>query len=395
MLDLSDEPVVDAHCHAFLPLKETEAFERYLSLSMVEVPKADMVNTVLYRRVIRELSRVLGIAGKGDDIVAARNEAYRRDPEGYIRRLFEDVNLDTLLIDTGYPSEYFTGYSVRVEDFKKLVRNRIHPIFRIDNTVFRCLSEAKSFEEASEALAREIDNAVEKEGAVGLKTIVAYLTGLEIRRVSDRDAGDAYNLLVSKVKGGASAGDVVTERTREAKTALDWFVFLSAKKCAELEVPLQIHTGIGDAPLLNLRLAEPTLLYHLIGDEELKRCKFVLVHAGYPFAEEVGFLVNTYPNVYVDLSEMTAFTSIGVKDKILRLLEMAPTNKIMYGSDGYNIPELFWIAAVETKKALSEGLSTLVESYSIDQEWARQVAQQVLHDNAVRIYRLGGTGHGR
>jgi predicted TIM-barrel fold metal-dependent hydrolase len=67
---------------------------------------------------------------------------------------------------------------------------------------------------------------------------------------------------------------------------------------------------------------------------------------------------------------------------------MTPTNKIMYGSDGYNIPELFWISALETKRALSRVLNELVESDTIDVDWALEIAEQILSKNTKRIYKL-------
>jgi predicted TIM-barrel fold metal-dependent hydrolase len=98
--------------------------------------------------------------------------------------------------------------------------------------------------------------------------------------------------------------------------------------------------------------------------------------------------VNSYPNVFLDLSETIPFISIGIADKLMKLFEMTPTNKIMYGSDGYNIPELFWISALETKRALSRVLNELVESDTIDVDWALEIAEQILSMNTKRIYKL-------
>ena len=69
MLDIFKLPVVDSHCHAFLPEKETDSFEQYLTLADHHVPKMDMVNTFLYRQLIHELSRILNIEGTHKEIV--------------------------------------------------------------------------------------------------------------------------------------------------------------------------------------------------------------------------------------------------------------------------------------------------------------------------------------
>ena len=68
--------------------------------------------------------------------------------------------------------------------------------------------------------------------------------------------------------------------------------------------------------------------------------------------EEAGYLANQYPNIYIDISELNPFMSIGVERKLLSLLEMSPTTKIMYGSDGVVIPELFWISSIKELKSI-------------------------------------------
>lgn len=388
MIDLSPEPVVDDHCHAFLPSKETEYYERYFTLSMVQVPASDLMHTFLYRQTIKELSRVLRVRGTPSEVVKARQETYKKNPGEYIRLLFQDAKLDTLLIDEGYPTAAFTGYSIELDDFQKLVPCKLRRIYRIDPTIMGSVKAALPFEELVRRLSAEIENSVRHEGAVAVKSIVAYFSGLEVKEVSDTEARKAYSSLVSEVKTGKNVLDVFASRSPSSKAVCDYFVFLSAKKSVELKVPFQIHVGIGDAPLLDLRRSNPLDLYDLIGAEELAKGKIVLVHTGYPYVEEAGFLANCYPNVYIDLSEMIPFASIGIKDKLLKLFEMAPTSKIMYGSDGWNLPELFWISAVETKRALSAALNELVASKTIDEEWALEVGKQILSENAKRVYRL-------
>ena len=394
MIDLSTQRVIDNHCHCFLPSKESQPFERYLTLSTAQVPSTDLVSTLLYRRVLSELSRVLNYRGDHIEVVKTRCDAYRRDPAAYVRLLFQDARIDTLLIDTGYPSVENVGYSIDLAEFRELVGCALRPIYRIDNTIFSSVRSALSFQEATRALSEQIERSVKREGAVAVKSVAAYYTGLAIEKVAESQAEEAYRSVLSayqsasKAKPATTPRQVFLSRSQSAKMAMDYFVFLAASKCAELRVPFQIHTGIGDSPVLDLRRSNPLSLYELITDVGLENCIFVFVHCGYPYVEEVGFLANTCPNVYVDLSEMVPFISIGIKDKLLKLLEMAPTTKIMYGSDGFNIPELHWISAVESKNALSAALNGLVGSKVIDEEFASQVGKQILFENAQRIYRL-------
>ena len=387
MLDILEHPVVDSHCHAFLPEKEIEPFEQHLTLADHPIPKMDVVNTFLYRQLVRELSRILNTGGTHQEIVEERQKRYEQDPVGYIELLFDDANIETLLVDTGYPAEVFSGYSIDLKNFSKIVPSEVREIFRIDLIIYDLIERRLSFEEAVEQLHEKMKNAV-KNGAVGLKSVVAYRTGLEIQRGAEDQVRKAYGEMIAQAESGSPVRDVLSSSSRHAKTVYDYFVFLGVEASVELGVPFQIHTGMGDAPFIDLRIANPILLHDLINDEAIKDAKIVLVHGGYPYIEEAGFLVNSYPNVFLDLSETIPFISIGVKEKLLNLFEMAPTTKIMYGSDGFKIPELHWFSSIQAKKALTAALNELVESREIDEESAYEVAKQFLSYNAKRIYNL-------
>lgn len=58
----------------------------------------------------------------------------------------------------------------------------------------------------------------------------------------------------------------------------------------------------------------------------------------------------------------------------------------MYGSDGYRIPELFWISALWGKKAISEALEELVNSEVIDEDYAYKAGSLILSENAIQLY---------
>jgi len=51
---------VDSHCHPFLPGKEEKEFDQLFNLSTLSIPKLHGENVILYRKVMRELARVLG-----------------------------------------------------------------------------------------------------------------------------------------------------------------------------------------------------------------------------------------------------------------------------------------------------------------------------------------------
>ncbi|MBS7619070.1 amidohydrolase family protein [Candidatus Bathyarchaeota archaeon] len=386
MLDLSNYKVVDDHCHPFLPTKESKPFPSYLKLSDVEISQQDVVNTFLYRQMMKELSRLLGVQGCDEEIIKEREKQYKQDPIEYIRLLFSDARIDMMLVDTGYPSIESTGYSISIEEFRKIVPCKVREIIRIERVLYSLMRARLSFNSAVDGFHKQIDEAVSN-GAASLKTIIAYRTGLNIKRRSENEAEMAYAKLALAVSEKRSVREVLSAKTDLVKTVFDYFAYLGIEASRSYGIPFQIHTGFGDAPM-DLSLSNPLLLHEFINDHSVKNVRIVLVHGGYPFTEESGFLVSSYPNVFLDLSEMIPFATIGAVEKLLNLFEMAPTNKIVYGSDGFNIPEFHWLASRRVKKSLSKVLDYLIEAEELDEEEAKKIAQHILFENAKKLYRL-------
>lgn len=392
MIDLSQYSVVDSHCHPFLPGRErstgsdeTKEFYQLFNVSTLSISKEMMENVIMYRKMMKELSRVLGCSFEFDEILKRRNEEYTK-PREYIAKLFDEAKIDTLILDMGFPSEEYTGYSVPLEEFQKLVKRKLKCIYRLEPLWFRLFHALQPFDEMLEKYIESLESAVKVDGYVGFKSVQAYLYGLKIKD-DERSARDIYKRLSEKKLLTVPFNEKTPQDIRDEKILRDYLVCRGIEKSIDLDVPFQIHTGTGDSPYIDLRDANPLHLFEVITDEKLGKAKIVLVHAGYPYVEEAGFLANNYPNVYIDLSEMIPFVGTGMKDKILQLLYMSPVTKIMYGSDGYNIPEIFWIAAIWGKRAISEALQELVKSEAIDEDYAYKAGSLILSENTNRLYK--------
>lgn len=373
-------PIVDNHCHPFMPERETDSFEQYWTLAMNTVPARDMRSTILYRMVMGRLRKLLDLpAGTSDEeIVAKRDSVYRANRRAYLELLCNDSGLDTLLVDVGFPSEEFSGYSVDLATFRTMMPLRaVRAIVRIEPIIYRLFRDSLPYEQLCARYLDELNQEITGRSAVALKSVIAYLTGLGVELVKDDEARKAYD------KFRIDSADHLAE-----KAVRDRLFLMAVDVAIERGLPLQIHTGVGDSPIIDVRLSDPLLLYPMLSHEHYGLATYVMVHAGYPKVADVGFLANTYPNVWVDLSEMVPFVGSGIRPRIHEILEMAPTTKIMYGSDGYNIPELFWFAAVQFRDCLANALEQLVEEDYINLDFAKRVAGNVLGDNARRLYRL-------
>lgn len=64
--------------------------------------------------------------------------------------------------------------------------------------------------------------------------------------------------------------------------------------------------------------------------------KFILLHSSYPFTREAGYLTAVYPNVFLDFGEVFPCVSAdGQREIVKQILELCPTNKIMWSSGFY------------------------------------------------------------
>ncbi|MEM7351163.1 MAG: amidohydrolase family protein [Acidobacteriota bacterium] len=129
----------------------------------------------------------------------------------------------------------------------------------------------------------------------------------------------------------------------------------------ELDVPVAIHTGLGDAgtpygccPRFRTALGKPSLVEEVLVRHP--RLRVYLMHAGYPFLEETKALLYVYPQLYVDVAVINWALPRGEFHAYLHALVQAGFgDRIMFGSDQMIWPEAIGLAieGVESAAFLS------------------------------------------
>jgi len=378
-MDLTEIPVIDSHCHPFDPAREDDDFRIYFNMSLWRPPTEVVVDTVINRKLMRELGKFIGAPLDADqnEIAAYRNKIYKADPKAYIQKMLKAAHVETMLVDTGFPHEEFTGYSVDLKTFADLVPCRVFPIFRMAPTIYKIFKDLPStFEEAISIMEKDLDHAVKVDKVVALKSIAAYETGLGIRKWSQKEASDAYN----RFKEGGKRED--------EKVIRDFFAVMGLKKAGEYDIPIQFHTGFGSAPVLNLFEANPMLLADILADDEIKETKVVITHSGFPFTRETGYLCSVFPNCYCDVTAISPYAALALKNALLEIFEFAPANRIMLGSDGVIVPETYWLGVTQGVKALGKALDELVTGDWITAREAIEFAELILNKTAKRLYKV-------
>ena len=103
-VDLRHIPVVDNHCHGILRSQDFGDLEGWRGAFTESkdpgMARDHVATTAFYRRLIRTLANFLGCEPDEEAVLAARAE---RDATDLIGDLLRSANVDTLLLDTGYP----------------------------------------------------------------------------------------------------------------------------------------------------------------------------------------------------------------------------------------------------------------------------------------------------
>ncbi|MEW5722474.1 MAG: amidohydrolase family protein [Thermodesulfobacteriota bacterium] len=367
-LDLSGLPVADNHCHFFHLTPEEIPLARRLSMSLRDMPPDQLENTLVYRLLLRELRRFLKVDGPAEKVLAARRERLKADYRGYVADLFAEAGIACLILDTGY-----RPVKVDLAEFEAFVRAEVRYVFRLESVLDdlweRVRDGALRFEAAEELFQEAVDRALSAPKTVALKTIIGYRTGLEILPVP---------------RGALVQGPP------EEKPFRDYLIREAVVRAADRGVPVQVHAAFGESNI-DLRRNNPALLKTFLDDPEVGRARLILVHGGYPHCFEAGYLAAVHPNVYVDLSEMIPFAPRAARHGLRQIFDLCPFNKILYGSDGFVIPEIHWLGARTAKDLLAGLLSEYVADGLFTEEEALETARMILHDNALALYGLGAS----
>jgi predicted TIM-barrel fold metal-dependent hydrolase len=372
-MDLRHIPAIDQHAHNLLRREiaaQTPFVAPFTEGRDPVILDEHARHTLFYRRSLRDIGELLGCGPGEVDILARRDEL---GLEQLTRICFDAAKLEAILLDDGFLPDQVLPLAWH----ERFVR--VHRLLRLEWLAEELLGSADTFE----ALLDQFRSALDPPpgNVVGLKSIAAYRTGLDIQPVTVESAAHAW------CEWKQVTGD---RRPRLAnKHLLDFLLGQAMELAVKHRLPVQFHTGFGDTDL-DLRLANPLHLRGLLEDERFRSVSVVLLHAAYPFSQEVGYLASVYPQVYLDMGLSVPFLSVSGMRTVLRmLLELAPFSKLMYASDAHLVPELFYLGAKWGRQVLGACLEGAISDGDLTPDEADEVAVAVLQGNARRLYRLG------
>ena len=361
--------MIDDHAHPF-PL-ETDRFDPdMVTLDVAGGPAAEQRRRELGPgRLATEMLRVRLARHLGcpvEELGEAR-EAAAADWPAYVSGLFGDVGLTGILLDPG--NEGFTDQGL--DPYARLAGVPVWELVRVEPLVDELIGRGAGAEELCAALDARLEAGVAR-GAVGAKSVLAYRTGLA---VAPEVARAEANLSVT--------GPEPLRRRGKAMRDLVFRHLLG--RCADLGLPLQVHTGFGDSEI-SMASANPLLLDDVLRTPEGEAAPVVLIHGGFPWHEQVAYLAAVRSSVWVDLSLSNLVSPATTADRLLRLLDLAPSRRLLLGSDGHGSPETHWFALHVLRDAWQEVRGRLADVARPD--WLDEVEEDLFTGNATRLYHL-------
>ncbi len=373
-MDLSAIPIIDHHTHSLLresgPFNLT-AFQSFFTEAEDPRIHANYAGqTLFFRWAIKELAAYFGCETSPEAVLAARNSV---PPNELAQRMFRDANLAVLIVDYGFG----TAGNLTPDELQACLPCRIERLLRLETLAQDLILAHDSYDRFLEAFTASVEKA-RPSGHVGLKSIIAYRTGLAIQEWSPDEARQAFQR--------ARALAARDGKVRLADKPLNDVLVLRALEIAQRErLPVQFHTGFGD-PDVDLLLANPLHLRPLLQSQRFTDVPFVLLHAAYPYTRELSYLASVYANVFMDISLAIPYLAADIPTLVRTSLSLAPTSKVLFSTDAYSIPEIFWIAARWGRWGIGAALDGWLEGGMISPGEADEIARQLLHGNAQSVY---------
>lgn len=361
--------MIDDHAHPF-PLLPAPLDPDLVTLDVTPGAAADNRRRELGPgRLASEMLRVRLARYLGcpvENLTQAREEA-AADWPAYVTGLFADVGLTGMLLDPGNGGFSDEGPA----PYAELAGVSAWELVRVEPLVDELIGQGASAAELCAALDHCLEDGVTR-GAVGAKSVLAYRTGLSVDPGVSRDVAEQ---------------SLSEERPlRQRGKAMRDLVFRHLlSRCADLKLPLQVHTGFGDSEI-SMAQANPLLLDDVLRTPEGEAAPVVLIHGGFPWHEQVAYLAAVRSSVWVDLSLSNLVSPATTADRLLRLLDLAPSRRLLLGSDGHGSPETHWFALHVLRDAWQEVRGRLSEVART--EWLDQVQDDLFTDNARRLYHL-------
>ena len=367
--------LVDHHVHGVVRADvDRAAIESLLTESSALAPAGTTAfDSQLGFAVRRWCAPLLGLDlhAPADDYVRRRLEIGSAE---VARRLLAGAGVAAWLVDTGYQSDEVTTPA----ELAAISGSQALTVTRLESVAERV---ARSRPTAT-VLGADITTAVELAAgtSIGFKSVAAYRCGLDFEPTRPHP---------SEVAAAAARWLLAIDAGRPVRLADPVLIRHAIWAALDTGLPLQLHTGYGDADS-RLHRADPALLQDFLAASQHTGAAVMLLHC-YPYHRQAGAMASLFPHVYVDVGE--ALNHVGARSAAIlaEALELTPFARLLYSSDAFGLPELHYLGAA----AFRRDIAAVGAAFVADGAWsaadAERVAAMIGSGNARRVYQLADT----
>lgn len=205
-----------------------------------------------------------------------------------------------------------------------------------------------------------------RSGSVSLKNAMAYDRNLYYKKTTKQAASKVFE------DSSFTQADVTAFQ--------DYFFWQVCKIAAELNIPIQCHTGQGCMD--NTRA---------IGMREVIKSnpdtKFVLFHAGFPWFNDILSFLHDCPNVYADICWLPLLSPTAAKETLHKLIEVGTADKVSWGCDTWTSEESYG-ARLAANEVIATVLHEKIEQGYLNIDDAKVIAENILYKNAKQFYKV-------
>jgi uncharacterized protein len=369
---VAEQPLVDHHCHGVLYRDADEATLESMLNEGSAWPGGSLFESQAGFAFRRLCPPVLGLPPRAElaDYVIRRAELGATEVS---KRFLTAAGLCALCVDTGFIPEPVTSPA----ELAGLAGATAHEIVRLERVAEDVAAAGIGAEGFADAVRSAL--ATRTASAVGVKSIAAYRTGLDLspERPSDPEVAAAAGHWLGAQAAGSGPPRVADETLQRF---LIW--------CGvDLRLPVQFHVGYGDSDI-DLDRCNPVLLTPLLRAIQPTGVPVMLLH-NYPYHREASYLAQVFPQVYVDAGLATHNLGSRAPALLAEALELAPFGKFLYSSDAFGLPELYYLGAALFRRALSDFLTAGLGEDLYSERTVVRLTRMLCADNAKRAYGLG------
>ncbi len=167
----------------------------------------------------------------------------------------------------------------------------------------------------------------------------------------------------------------------------DWSLARGVELAIEHDLPFKIHTGYyAGHSRMPVDYIKPGNLCPLLA--KYPDARFVLMHIGYPYSDEMVALAKHYPNVYVDFCWAWSIDPFSTVNFLRQCIHSVPSNKLFLFGGDTAWPGAALAYSIQARRWLGRALQAEIDDRLLTEAEAIALASRFMRDNQYDCFRM-------